>query len=87
MGLHRYPVDLEFKIIWRRTSPNQQAIMDIVSFIAEFSFLPPSKIPTYNPILILACYRYHGQEAWRGIKDKAICLPRFDQVSSGQSQS
>lgn len=37
-----------------------EAIMDVVSFIAEFSFLPPSKIPTYNPILILSCYRFSG---------------------------
>lgn len=67
-----------------------EAIMDVVSFIAEFSFLPPSKIPTYNPILILACYRYaHGQEAWKGIRDKAkafLFATLLTKALSGQSQ-
>lgn len=67
-----------------------EAIMDVVSFIAEFSFLPPSRIPTYNPILILACYRYaHGQEAWKGIRDKAkafLFATLLTKALSGQSQ-
>lgn len=67
-----------------------EAIMDVVSFIAEFSFLPPSKIPTYNPILILACYRYaHGREAWEGIRDKAkafLFATLLTKALSGQSQ-
>ena len=74
----------------RNITKISEAIMDVVSFIAEFSFLPPSKIPTYNPILILACYRYtHGKNAWDGVKNKAkafLFAAFLSKALSGQSQ-
>lgn len=48
------------------------AICDVLSFIAGFSFIRSQNVPSFNPVLILICYRYtHGKESWEKARDAA----------------
>ena len=47
------------------------AICDVLRFIADFSFIRSKNVPSFNPVLILICYRYAHPGEWGNVKAKA----------------
>lgn len=47
------------------------AICDVLRFIADFSFIRSKNVPSFNPVLILICYRYAHPGEWENIKAQA----------------
>lgn len=47
------------------------AICDVLRFIADFSFIRSKNVPSFNPVLILICYRYAHPNEWKDIKAQA----------------
>jgi hypothetical protein len=48
------------------------AIFDILKFIADFSFIGSAKVPSWNPLILLACYRYHHKDSWEKEKNDSV---------------
>lgn len=47
------------------------AICDVLRFIADFSFIRSRNVPSFNPVLVLICYRYAHPGEWENIKAQA----------------
>jgi hypothetical protein len=41
------------------------AISDVLQFVAENKHVGARNVPSWKPLLILTCYRYHHPDAWR----------------------
>lgn len=47
------------------------AICDVLRFIADFSFIRSKNVPSFNPVLVLICYRYAHPGEWENIRAQA----------------
>jgi len=51
------------------------AIFDVLRFVADLHFIGSKNVPSWSPLLLLTCYRYHYPDAWE--KDKHDAVSNF----------